>query len=483
MARRPHTVHRKLMIAIMGTSITVLAITCTVFITYEYFSFRKNIVRGLATRGEIIAANSTAALAFQNEADARGVLSAFRMDPHIVAACLYDRDGRLFAKYPADAPTETFPSAPKPEGGRFEGAHVVVFVPVAQGNRQLGMVYLKSDLSAMSERFRVYAVLVAFAVASSLVVAFTLSNRLQKRVSVPILDLAKTARSVSEQKDYALRARKLSNDEIGQLTDSFNDMLAQIQERDTSLRKTEDEVRTLNVELEQRVVDRTTQLQAANKELETFAYSVSHDLRAPLRSIDGFSQVLAEDFGEKLGPEGQSPLLRIRAATKRMGHLIDDLLTLSQVTRAEIRRERVNLSSLARRVAEEAQQREPQRPVTLIVAEDAVVEGDPRLLGLVLENLIGNAFKFTAKTSDPRIEFGVDRNGGRPVYFVRDNGAGFDMAYANKLFGPFQRLHAATEFQGTGIGLATVQRILHRHGGRVWAEGAVDGGATFYFTL
>ncbi len=243
--------------------------------------------------------------------------------------------------------------------------------------------------------------------------------------------------------------------------------------RDITQRKKTDQV----------LAERRVELEAANQELEAFAYSVSHDLRAPLRAIDGFSQVLAEDFSEKLGPEGQSPLLRIRAATKRMGHLIDDLLKLSQVTRAEIRRERVNLSSLARRAAEEAQRREPERSVEITVAEGAVVEGDPRLLALVLENLIGNAFKFTGKKPDPRVEFGIDRGGASPVYFVKDNGAGFDMAYAGKLFGAFQRLHAATEFQGTGIGLATVQRILHRHGGRVWVEAAVDQGATFYFSL
>jgi signal transduction histidine kinase len=469
--------------ALMGTSIAVLAVTCSVFITYEYLTFRKTIVRTLATRGEIIAANSTAALAFQNESDARDVLSAFRMDPHMVAACLYDRGGRLFARYPADASVAFFPSGPESVGSRFEKGHVVVFLPVAQGDRRLGTVYLRSDLSAMSERFRLYAVLVALVIASSLIVAFALSTRFQRRVLEPILDLARTARSISEHKDYALRARKQSDDEIGQLTDSFNDMLGQIQERDTALRKTEGEVRKLNVELEQRVAERTVQLEAANKELAAFSYSVSHDLRAPLRGMDGFSRILLEDYSDKLDSTGQEHLQRVRAASQRMAQLIEDLLNLSRLTRSEMRRGPVDLSALVRALGAELQQREPDRPVEFRIEEGLVAEGDERLLRAALENLLRNAWKFTAKKPDAWIAFGREAVDGTRAFFVRDNGAGFDMAYSERLFGAFQRLHSESEFEGTGIGLATVQRIINRHGGRVWAEGEVGRGAVFYFTL
>ena len=258
--------------------------------------------------------------------------------------------------------------------------------------------------------------------------------------------------------DLSTRVEVGSRDEIGMLADSFNKMTEDLQRRDI-------------------------ELAAVNEELEAFNYSVSHDLRSPLRSIDGFSQALLEDYGDKLDEQGKDYLGRTRAASQRMGILIDDLLNLSRVTRGDIRREQVDLSSIARLVATELQQEDSGRQVTFEVAEGAVTMGDPHLLRTVLDNLMGNAWKFTGNHPTATIEFGVTEKDGRPVYFVRDDGAGFDMAYAANLFGAFQRLHAMTEFSGTGIGLATVQRIIHRHGGRVWAEAEVEQGATFFFTL
>jgi signal transduction histidine kinase len=225
------------------------------------------------------------------------------------------------------------------------------------------------------------------------------------------------------------------------------------------------------------------ELEAVNRELETFSYSVAHDLRAPLRGIDGFSQALLEDHGDRLDASGKDALQRVRAASQRMAQLIDDLLKLSRVTRSELHREPVDLSALARTIVADLQKAQPDREVIVVIAEGLAANGDPRLLRAVLENLLANAWKFTAKQPRARIEFGMTRHDGGRAYFVRDDGAGFDMAYADKLFGAFQRLHASSDFPGTGIGLATVQRIVHRHGGRVWAEGAVGRGATFYFTL
>jgi PAS domain S-box-containing protein len=250
----------------------------------------------------------------------------------------------------------------------------------------------------------------------------------------------------------------------------------------TQLKSAEQEIRRLNEELEARVQARTAQLEAINKELESFSYSVSHDLRAPLRSIRGFSEVLLERYADKLDPRGQEYLRRACESSQHMDHLIDDILKLSRVGRSELNLQDVNLSTLANSIAADLRKAEPRRKVQWLVSPDLHANGDAALLRLVLENLLRNAWKFTGKQPKARIEFGFTSEP-EPAFFIRDNGAGFDMQFAGKLFGVFQRLHSASEFPGTGVGLATVQRVIHRHGGRLWAAAAVNEGATFYFSL
>ncbi len=296
--------------------------------------------------------------------------------------------------------------------------------------------------------------------AATLTIAILISRQLCDEI-----DQLRTGASRIAHGDYDFTLDLTSQDEIGDLARSFQEMAAQRQHAER-----------LKDEYYASVV-------AANKELEAFSYSVSHDLRAPLRAIDGFSKELLTNCGSILDERSKEDLTRIRAATQRMGQLIDDLLELSHLSRSELTLEQVDLSTQVGEIMERLTNADPGRVVEHVTAPHVTAEADPRLLKIALENLIQNSLKFTRPCPKPRIEFGVMSQNGHSSYFVRDNGVGFSMAYADKLFKPFQRLHDSKDFPGTGIGLALVQRIIHRHGGKVWAEAEENKGATFYFTL
>ena len=327
----------------------------------------------------------------------------------------------------------------------------------------------------------------------TVVLAMGVGLVISRSIAGPINALTNMAQRISGGDLNAELRGFNGKDEIGVLASTFNDMTSALRAAHDGMEQKVWELEETQIGLENEITvrkqaeatleHRAIELDAVNQELESFSYSVSHDLRAPLRSIDGFGQALLEDYSELLDAQGKDYLQRMRAASRRMGESIDGLLNLSRVTRSEIRRQKVDLSVLVQAVAAELQATQPLRRAKFVIQEGIIVNGDAQLLRAVLDNLLSNAWKFTGSRDLTKIEFGVTSNGAGPVYFVRDDGVGFDMAYVDKLFGAFQRLHAVTAFEGMGIGLATVKRIVHRHGGQVWAEGETGVGATFYFTL
>jgi signal transduction histidine kinase len=472
---------RKLIRMNVLVSATALLLACAAFLVYDFFSIRRALVRSLSIQAQVLGSSSVAALLFNDRASAENTLAALRSAPNVVSACVYNSDGRPFAIYRRGAESQVPDGAQlqpsEEERHWFDRDDVLLLGRIVFQGKPAGFIFIESDLAVFRARGKQYVMISLCVLLGSLAIAGSVSTSFRGAILGPIRDLAEVARVVSQERNYAVRADgQKTPEELRILVEAFNDMLAQIERRDRKLVTARDD-------LERRVEQRTAELEAANRELEAFSYSVSHDLRAPLRSIDGFSLALLQDYGETWDPEARGYFERIRAATRRMGLLIDDLLNLARVTRAEMRRERVNLSAMAAVVATELRKTEGSRKVDCIIEANLEAMGDSRLLRVMLDNLLGNAWKYTSKHESARIEFGQVHTNGTRVFYVRDDGAGFDPAYAGKLFGAFQRLHGSSEFPGTGVGLATVQRILHRHGGKIWAESEVERGATFYFTF
>ncbi len=472
---------RRLSLMNLLVSGAALLIASVAFLAYDQLTFRENLVRNLSAQAQIVGANSVSAITFNDPQAAMNTLSALSSFPEILAAGIVTPDGRLFARYSRNSAEQIIavPVIPpgKDEVVEFRPGEVFLVRAVNFQGKNLGGVYIRSSQAALTHRFWRYILISIIVLLASLITALLITSVYRKALAGPIINLAQTAESVSTEKNYSLRATPIADKtEIGLLINAFNEMLQQIQVRDQALLQAQGE-------LEHRVQERTQQLLAANHELEAFSYSVSHDLRGPLQTMNGFVHMLSADYDSKLDGRGRDYLQQLRSSSRRMAELIEDLLNLSRVSTTAMHGEKVELSAMAKSIAHNLQSREPARNVEFVIASCGPSEGDSRLLQIVMENLLSNAWKYTSGRPQARIEFGCQKRASGQVYFVRDNGAGFDAREADRLFKPFQRLHSETEFPGTGIGLATVQRIVQRHGGEVWGESEAGRGATFYFTL
>jgi signal transduction histidine kinase len=479
----------KLIIINTLTSFFVMLVAGVIFFAYERSSYLKTLQQDIETLSDIAAANSMAAITFQDVAAAEDTLRSLREQESIVAAALYSKDGKLFARYVRYNAEWTFPVAPTADGTRLTDTHLISVRSIRLENERVGTIYLVGDLKKFAERLRIFLLVILLITLLTVLLAFIISAQLQKVISKPIGTLASTATAVSEKKDYSIRAEKSGADELGYLIDRFNDMLSQIQQRDLALhqaqleleRRVEDrtaEIKRLNTHLEQRA----SQLENANKELESFSYSVSHDLRAPLRHISGFVDLLAHDAKGQLNEQTLGHVQTIQESVKEAGALIDDLLSFSRMGRSEMQYLNVDLAEMVETIREKLKADVAGRKIEWKVGALPTVQADPAMMRLVLTNLLSNAVKYTRKREVAQIEIGSTSTDAEFQIYVKDNGIGFDMRYVDRLFGVFHRLHGQ-QFEGTGIGLATVRRIIARHGGRTWAVGEVDKGAAFYFAL
>jgi signal transduction histidine kinase len=451
------------------------------FLAFDLYSIRQNLVDSLDAEAAMIGENSVTALTFDDPQAADSTLAGLSQSPHVISAVITEPDGSTFAEYRTErAPAHTNYAEADLNGhtghwsrdGNLFVQHEIWF----QG-KSLGTVVVEAETSQLAQSARQFGFISAMILILCFLAAIAATTSIRRLITGPLSNLAETAQLVSREKNYSVRAEvPQSGDELAFLVDSFNAMLDQIQQRDQAL----EESRAV---LEQRVKERTAELSAAYKELEAFSYSVAHDLRGPLQQITNIAFLLQMRVAEAGNEEGAKLVSKISDGSKRMSRLIDDLLSLSRATSTPLHRTAIDMSAMAQKIVDQLKAENPERKVEMELQEDAQVIADEGLMTLALENLIRNAWKYTSKREGGKIHFGFQKGGQETIYFIKDNGVGFDPQYVDRLFRPFQRLHSQSEFPGTGVGLATVQRIIARHGGRIWASGDVDRGAEFSFTL
>jgi len=459
---------------------TALLVAYVAFVAYDVYALRQNLITSLESDASILGSNSITALLYDDPQSAGATLSALRASPHVLSGAILDENGKEFARYDRVGTAPAAISERLAPGDRYSywlvGQNIVLGRRIDFSGKTIGSVYLVAETSDLIHHAWQFGIVSACILLLCFLVAIAATAATRRLITQPLTELTDVARVVSRDRDYSVRAHPPhTSDELAFLVESFNEMLGQIEQRDAAL----DEARKA---LEQRVEERTAELTAANRELEAFSYSVAHDLRGPLQHISNITFLLQSKAAAQ-NTEAAALIAKLFEASRRMSLLIDDLLNLSRATSTPLHRTAINLSEIAENVLKGLQAEDPTRHVNWNVAKGAHAIADEGLLLLVLENLLRNSWKYTARKDGAQIEFGFADSGPDAVYFVRDNGVGFNPRFADRLFRPFQRLHAQSDFPGTGVGLATVQRIIARHGGKIWAESAVDQGAKFSFTI
>lgn len=480
------SISRKLILAFLLASILPLLIAVALVLAYELAGQRARIISNLITQAEMIAVSTRATLEFEDPKSAQETLATLATRPEIHSACLYTSDGAVFATYiRGDDGSFKFPSVGE-AGHRILGDNLDLFYPIGSGADLVGHVFLRVDMRILRARLPNYFAIVGSVVIGLMAVCYWMSRALEKFISGPILSLAETSQIVQETRNYSIRAQKHGDDEIGQLTESFNQMVGGIEEGTNRLLLSNERLQAEVIERERaegEIKLHSLELEATNKELEAFSYTISHDLRAPLRAVDGYIRMLQEDYAKQLDAEANRLIAVVSSEARRMGQLIDDLLAFVRLGRQQMHTTVIDMTSLARETFGSVAGANSTLPHRFELQPLPPAQGNLAMLRQVFLNLISNAVKFSRHRQTPVIEVGGWSHEGLMTFFVKDNGVGFDDKYIHKLFNVFQRLHTEEEFEGTGVGLAIVQRVIHRHGGKVWAEGKPNQGATFYFTL
>lgn len=458
---------------VLFVSGTALLLAYVSFLAYDYYTLRHNLIESLETQANMIGTNSETALLFDDPLAAETTLSALRGAPTILSAEIFRADGRAFTRYTRQGSAEASinPILPKGEKSEYwiQDGTVLLGHAIMSNGKPIGSVYILAETRDLAHRARQFGLLSAGILLVCFAIALLATSAMRGLIVRPLENLAETARVVSRERDYSVRAEiPRRKDELAFLVQSFNEML--------------DEIEKSRAVLEQKVAERTAELSAANRELEAFSYTVAHDLRGPLQQVSNIGFLLQSGAADCGAPEQMALLENLNTATTRMSSLIDDLLNLSRAASTPLQHVPIDLSALARSILKDLTQGS-ERHLESVVADNCVALADEGLITVVMENLLRNAWKYSSRRNPAHIEFGCRHEGEETIFFVRDNGAGFDSRYIDRLFHPFQRLHSQAEFPGTGVGLATVQRIVARHGGRVWAVGSVNQGAEFCFTL